>query len=41
MLKARTRCYSIEIKNAVGLCLFSMKAYWTEKGALRFDRSYA
>ena len=31
MPKAHTRCYSIEIKNAEGVRLFSTKAYWTEK----------
>ena len=31
MPKAHTRCYSIEIKNAEGVRLFSTKAYWTQK----------
>ena len=31
MPKAHTRCYSIEIKNAEGVRLFSTNAYWTEK----------
>jgi hypothetical protein len=31
MPKAHTHCYSIEIKDAKGVRLFSAKAYWTEK----------
>jgi hypothetical protein len=30
-MPAHTGCYSIEIKNAEGVRLFSTKAYWTEK----------
>jgi hypothetical protein len=31
MPKAHAGCYSIEIKNAEGVRLFSTKAYWTDK----------
>jgi hypothetical protein len=31
MPKRHARCYSIEIKDAKGVRLFSAKAHWTEK----------
>jgi hypothetical protein len=31
MPKPHTPRYSIEIKNAEGVCLFSAKAHWTER----------